>query len=159
MYNQIDDVSMGCPLAPVLDNLSVRHDENLWLSNYRGPSILFYRRYVDDTFYLFKNAHEALRFSEFLNSQHSNGNLLLKKQRTRLWRFLMFALTIKNLSGLVTSVYRKPTFAGLLPTFFSFTSYYCKLDLIHTLLNRAYEINNSLHGFNQEVKTRSYFQE
>ena len=54
MYDQIDGVAMGSPLAPVLANLFLGHYENIWLNKYQGPSLYFYRRYVDDTFCLFQ---------------------------------------------------------------------------------------------------------
>jgi len=49
-YDQIDGVAMGSPLAPVLANLFMGHHEKLWLENFQCSKILFYRRYVDDTF-------------------------------------------------------------------------------------------------------------
>ena len=38
------------PLAPVLANLFMGHHEKIWLEQYQGSELLFYRRYVDDTF-------------------------------------------------------------------------------------------------------------
>ena len=55
VFDQIDGVAMGSPLAPVLANLFLGHHENMWLKNYQGPSNLFYRRYVDDVFCVFDN--------------------------------------------------------------------------------------------------------
>ena len=52
-YDQIDGVAMSSPLAPVLSNLFMGHHEKLWLENFQDSEILFYRRYVDDTFCLF----------------------------------------------------------------------------------------------------------
>ena len=49
-YDQVDGVSMGLPLVPVLANLFMGHNEKDWIENYKGSKILFYRRYVDDTF-------------------------------------------------------------------------------------------------------------
>jgi len=56
-FDQIDGVAMGSPLAPVLANLFMGHHERIWLENYKASSILFYRRYVDDTFCLFDTEH------------------------------------------------------------------------------------------------------
>ena len=53
---------MGSPLAPVLANLFMGHNEKLWLENFQGSEILFYRRYVDDTFCLFHSEHDAIIF-------------------------------------------------------------------------------------------------
>ena len=41
---------------------------------------------------------------------------------------------LRNKPNLITSVYRKPTWPGLLATFFSFTPSKYKNDLIKTLL-------------------------
>ena len=51
-YDQINGVAMGSPLAPVLANLFMGHHEKLWLENFHGSTILFYRQYVDDSFLL-----------------------------------------------------------------------------------------------------------
>ena len=45
---------MGSPLAPVLANFFMGHYEKLWLNNYTGPKVLYYRRYVDDIIGCFK---------------------------------------------------------------------------------------------------------
>ena len=46
-YDQTEGVAMGSPLAPVLANLLMGHHEKIWLENYKGPEVIFYRRYVD----------------------------------------------------------------------------------------------------------------
>ena len=52
---------------------------------------------------------------------------------------------------LVTSVYRKKTFTGLLTSYFSFTSHSYKLGFIHTLVNRVCKINNTWLGFQEDI--------
>ena len=49
-YDQVDWVAMGSPLALILANLFMGFHEEQWLSNYKDSPILFYRRYVNDTF-------------------------------------------------------------------------------------------------------------
>jgi len=66
--------------------------------------------------------------------------------------FLDALINNKDPSKLITSVYHKKTFTGLLTNFFSFTSFSYKLGLIRTLLDRAYKINSTRLGFNEEVK-------
>ena len=73
-----DGVGMGSPVAPVMANRFLGHYEELWLNMYKGPSIHFYSKYVDDTSCLFNNDHEALLFFEFLNS-HDSITLLWKR--------------------------------------------------------------------------------
>ena len=70
--------------------------------------------------------------------------------------FLDVRIDNKIPSGLITSVYRKATFTGLLTNFFSFTAFSYKLGLIRTLLDRTYKISNTLSGFNEEVRRLSH---
>ena len=62
VFDQIDGVALGSPLAPVLAYLFLGHYENIWFNRYHGPSVLFYRSYVDDTFCVFNTENEALSF-------------------------------------------------------------------------------------------------
>ena len=56
---------MGSPLAPVLANFFMGHYEKLWLNNYTGPKVLYYRRYVDDIICCFRNSYDARLFFEY----------------------------------------------------------------------------------------------
>ena len=56
-----------------------------------------------------------------------------------------------NQVPVLTTVFRKSTFPGLLMNFTSFTSYSYKLGLIRTLIDRAYKINSTWLGFHQET--------
>ena len=71
-YDQVDGVAMGSPLAPVLANLFMGHHENIWLDQYGDSEVLFYRRYVDDTFCLFHSERDATLFFNYINNQHPN---------------------------------------------------------------------------------------
>ena len=98
MYDQIYGVAMGSPLAPVLANLFLGHYENTWLNNYQGPSVQSYRRYVDDTFCLFNDTHNALLVFDFLNSQHPNVKFTMEKETNKMVAFLMFVLIVRTLA-------------------------------------------------------------
>ena len=54
LYDQIDGVAMGSPLAPAFANLFLDHHESNWLKDQRASKVLFYQRYVDDIFCIFK---------------------------------------------------------------------------------------------------------
>ena len=143
---------MGSPLAPVLANLFLVHHENIWLNKYQGPSLQFYRRYVDDTFCLFNNEQDALVFFDFLNSQHPNIKFTTEKESNKMLAFLDVCISNKDPCNLLTTVYRKNTFTGLPTNFYSFTSYSYKIGLIRTLIDRAYKMNNTLAKINDDVK-------
>ncbi|CAF1416294.1 unnamed protein product, partial [Rotaria sordida] len=53
LYNQIDGVSMGSPLAPLFAEIFLQDFERKYLSSAEGMGIVYWKRYVDDTFVLF----------------------------------------------------------------------------------------------------------
>ena len=57
-----------------------------------------------------------------------------------------------NKSHLVASVYRKPTYTGLLTNFFGSAPSKYKNGLIKTLLDRSYKINNTWIGFDKDLE-------
>ena len=56
------------------------HHEKLWLENFQGSKILFYRRYVDDTFSLFHSEHDVIIFFDYINSRHPNIRFTMEKE-------------------------------------------------------------------------------
>ena len=54
-YNQIDGVTMGSPLAPVLANIFMGFHESKWLNENNLNKPKFYLRYVDDILVAFDN--------------------------------------------------------------------------------------------------------
>ena len=89
-YDQIDGVAMGSPLAPVLANLFIGHHENLWLENFQGSEILFYRRYADDLFVYFTQNMMPLYFSTTSTLDTPTLGLLWRKKLIINYLFSMF---------------------------------------------------------------------
>ena len=81
-YDQIDGVATGSPLAPFLANPFMGHHEKLWLQTprFQGSEILFYRRYVDDTFGLFHSERDAIIFFEYINSRQPHIRFTMEKE-------------------------------------------------------------------------------
>ena len=98
--------------------------------------------YVDDTLCVFNNENEALLFVNFLNSQHPNIKFTKEKETNRSYAFLDVSIDNND----------SKTFTGLLTNLFSFISFSYKVGLIRTRVDRAYDINNSLLLFNNDVK-------
>ena len=95
---------MGSPFALVLANLFMGHHEKLWLKNFYGSTILFYRRYVDDTFCLFHSEHDATIFFDYINSRHVNIRLTMEKQINHKLPFLDVLIDNNDPSSSLTSV-------------------------------------------------------
>ena len=142
---------MGSPLAPVLANLFMGHHEKLWLENFHGSTILFYRQYVDDSFCLFNSDRDATIFFDYINSRHPNIKFTMEKQVNYKLPFFDVLIDNHDPNSSLTRVYRKKTFTGLLTNYFSFTSYSYKVGLIKTLVDRAYKINNTWLGFHEDI--------
>ena len=140
---------MGSPLGPALAILFMGYHENKWLNSERLP-VLFYKRYIDDIFCLFKCETDAERFLTFLNRQHPNIKFTIEKEKNNQLPFLDI-LNDSSSNKFVTSVYRKPTYTGLLTNYNSFTSPNYKKGLIKTLIDRTFRINSTWSGFHYDI--------
>ena len=54
VYDQTDGVAMGSPLGPAFAILFMGYHKNKWLNSEESSTVLFYKRYIDDIFCLFK---------------------------------------------------------------------------------------------------------
>ena len=72
-YIQVDLVSLGSPLGPTLVNIFLCHHEEIWLNNCPiAFKSIVYKRYIDDTFLIFKAHSHINNFLQYLNSKHEN---------------------------------------------------------------------------------------
>ena len=73
LYKQHNGVGMGSLLGPTLANGFPCFHENIWLQNCCSEfKPVIYRRYVDDTFLLFRLKHDIKKLRNYLNRQHKN---------------------------------------------------------------------------------------
>mgnify|MGYP001803339557 CR=1 FL=1 len=64
-YEQIDGVAMGSPLGPTLANSFLCHHETNWLNDCPASfKPVYYRRYVDDIFVLFRHPEHISSFCQ-----------------------------------------------------------------------------------------------
>ena len=150
-YHQIDGVAMGSPLGPSMANSFLSHHEKIWLD--KCPVAfkpILYRRYVDDTFLLFRSVEHIPLFLDYLNSQHSCIKFTHEIERNSCLSFLDINIERAG-HDFQTSVYRKPTYTGLTMKFSSFLPSYFKTNLIGTLVYRAYRISSNFDCLHQEL--------
>ena len=79
---------MGSPLAPVLANLFMGHNEKLWTENFQGTTPSYYRRYADDIFSVFNNSFEAKEFFNYINTRHPNIKFTKETEVNKIIPFL-----------------------------------------------------------------------
>ena len=151
MYDQIDGVAMGSPLAPALANLFLGFHENNWLNDPKAGNVIFYKRYVDDIFCLFPNDNCFIEFFDFINSSHDNIRFTYEKQLDNTLPFLDVLIKSYETSFDTTTFYKK-TYTGLLTHFSSFTSMKYKVGLVRTLVDRAFKINSSYLNFHKNLE-------
>ena len=150
IYDQIDGVSMGSPLAPILANLFMGYHEKDWIEKAQAAKPTFYKRYVDDIFAVFESELDAETFHKYLNTKHKNIKFTYEKQIENKLPFL--DILIGNNENLQTSVFQKKTYTGLLLNYFSFVPDYYKYGLIKTLIDRMYRINSTWTSFDIDLK-------
>ena len=134
MHRQIDGVAMGSPLGPALANIFVGYQEAKLFNIAKRP--LLYFRYVDDTFAVFNNEKDCNTFLTHLNSLHLSLRFTYEKKSNHSLPFLD-VLVERHDSEFLTSVYRKPTFAGQYLRWNFFSPQKRKMNLIGTLVHRA----------------------
>ena len=138
-YDQVDGVAMGSPLAPILANIFMRHFEENALRHYNGTQPILYRRYVDDSFIVFKLKTHVQPFFQYLNGLHANIKFTKDEESENSLSFLDIKI-MKREGKFVTSTFYKPTHTGVYMNWYSFAPRKYKINLVKCLLNRAWKI-------------------
>lgn len=153
VYDQIDGVAMGSPLAPVLANLFMRHFEEEAFRNFEGNLPRFYRRYVDDSFVIFDNQSEVLPFYQYINTLHQNIVFTKEEESVEEGFFPFLDVRVMKLgNAFTTSTFYKPTHTGLYTNWYSFTPRKYKINLVKCLLFRAWNICSNATLFKEDCK-------
>ena len=93
-YSQIDGVSMGPPLAPVVANIFINFYEFKWLNEYNLNKPNFYLRYLDDILAAFDNVQDSLNFLDFLNKRHPTIKFTIENKLPIPSLFLMYLFQV-----------------------------------------------------------------
>lgn len=98
-----------------------------------------YYRYVDDIFSYFVSKASSLKFFDKLNRLHPALRFTLEEEENNSLPFLDVRVT-RSVSGITTSLYRKPTFTGLYTPWDSFSPTLYKINTIRALTHRIIRI-------------------
>ena len=112
------------------------HHERMWLSNY-DADILFYHRYIDNTFCLFNTEADANLFYDYINSPHPNI------------KFTMFSLIIAPLLSLLG--FFAKTVHGCFDQFLYLHVLFLQRGSHQNLVDRTFKINNTWSSFHKDV--------
>ena len=108
MYKQIDRISMGSPLGPILSNTFVGFHEKQLI---KDISPIYYKRYIDDTFVIFAEDKDRDAFLLKLNGMHANLEFIIKKATENKLAFLDVIVHWEN-QNFYTNIYRKRIFSN-----------------------------------------------
>ena len=80
------EVAMGSPLGPTLSNVFLCYHEKIWLQNCPSEfKLVIYRRYVDDTFLLFRSKRHIEKFRNYWNRQHRKYQIYFWDSKWKLY--------------------------------------------------------------------------
>ena len=155
-YMQYEGFSMGSPLSAPMANLFLCHYEGKWLDDCPASfKPLLYKRYVDDTFLVFKKKEHIDEFCNYLNVKHPNIHFTKEYEHENKLSFLDMNVN-KIERGETTifnfNIFRKTTFTGLGMNYHSYTFYNFKINNIKTLIFRAYKLCSTWLDINDEVQ-------
>ena len=158
LYQQEDGVAMSNPLAPTLANFFLGHLENSLFQENADTSDqpVFYTRYVDDIFCVFRKDCDYRRFHSKLNALHNNLEFTYEMGGTSM-PFLDTSITLKQ-DGIRSTVYRKPTNTNVLLNNTAVAPSSWKTGLLKCLLHRAEVVCSDDQARNEEHdKLKSIF--
>ena len=142
---------MDSPLGSSLANAFLAHYEQIWLNDCPDEfKPVYYKRYVEDIFVLYRSPHHLEKFSEYLNTKHANIKFTNEKDLNGSLPFLDVLIS-RNNKGFTTAVYHKPTFSGVYSNFNSFIADDYQHGLIFALLFRIFSIVLDFSKFHEEV--------
>ena len=93
---------------------------------------MFYKRYVDDIFVLFKRLEHAKPFVDYMNNKHKSINFSFEMEKDGQMLFVDIKVFRENVKFL-TNVYRKQIFTGVYTNFSSFIPLEHKFGMVYTL--------------------------
>ena len=132
VFKQVDGLSMGSPLAPLLANWFVSKLETGLLKE-NEPKM--YTRYVDDIFTVFADEKAANDFQQKLNNLHRDLIFTMESSTSNKLPFLDINVKLEE-NRVITSIYKKPSNTDVLLNFDSCTPQSWKKNLIRQLLIR-----------------------
>ncbi|CAF3650056.1 unnamed protein product [Rotaria sp. Silwood1] len=154
LYDQVDGVSMGSPLAPLLAEIFLQDFEKKHSSTFTSMGIVYWKRYVDDTFVLIDSTFSAKDICTKLSQFQKSIKFTCEEEaaNTNTVSFLNILIQKQPGIGFATKVHRKETFSGLITKWSSFVPKAYKYNAISTLVYRAIKLCSSYKRLHQEFR-------
>ncbi|XP_067133564.1 uncharacterized protein [Centruroides vittatus] len=135
-YKQCRGVPMGSPISGLLCELVVSRLEVKVLRSFKN-SIVYYKRYVDDIFIIWKSNRLIARFIDKINDNEDGLSLKLEQKSSVMIHFLDIKVIFRE-GRISTGVFIKPTHSPLYIPAGSNDPYKYKLAAFRALIRRAF---------------------
>ena len=112
---------------------------------------MFYRKFVGDSYLLFRTENHVEKLENYLNKQHKNIKFMAEIDENDSLSFLDITISREN-NKFVTSVYCKPTFSGVFKNFESFMPGMYIHGLIEILLRESFRLCFKYEIFHRKLK-------
>ena len=154
IYLQINGVAMGSPLAPLLADIFLIHLEKQVMNDLKDNGLVYWRRYVDDSFAIIQDTADIEKLKHILNRVHPTIQFT-HEEKEHLLPFLDINITRtpnnKEHEQLSMTVYRKPTYTGLMLKWSSFVPQHYKKNALSSMIYRAIRICTSYTLLHKEL--------
>ena len=151
MYVQHNGVAMGAPLAPVMADIFMAHLETTLMDELKSVGVCEWHRYVDDTFVLVDPGTKVDDILSILNNFHPSIKFTHENEANGSLPFLDVRVTRSpDRRTFETTIYRKPTFTGLMINWDSFVPMQYKKAGIDSMVRRALSICSSYTSLTAE---------
>ncbi|CAF3199339.1 unnamed protein product, partial [Rotaria sp. Silwood2] len=134
---------MGSPLGPLLADIYLIHLEQQLMKKLKSNGLVYWKRYVDDTFAIVRNKANAEKLKTILNSFHPKIQFTYEEEKDNQLSFLDINIThatTVRCSQFSTTIYRKPSYTGLILKWTSFVPTHYKKSALSSMIYRAIRI-------------------
>lgn len=156
IYSQQEGIAMGSPLGPLYADVYMNYVAHELKEKLISNGMIYYKRFVDDSFVLIKENADTNKLLSILNSFDDAIQFTVEQENNNTLPFLDILITrVENIIGetlFTTSIYRKPTFTGLLLKWNSFVPHFYKISAISSLIYRAIRICSSYTSMHIEFE-------
>jgi len=150
LFIQTDGMCMGSNLGPTMAEFAMH------LVEQNMPSTpIFYKRYVDDVFCIFKSKSESLRFLDDINGIHSNIQFTVEHIENNNITFLDLQITYEH-NTIQTCQHLKATNTCIYQNNKAFSPFNHKTAAIRSLTLRAYKLASTQELFENSFKKIMY---
>ena len=160
---------MGSPLGPLFADIYINYLESKLKRRLEENGVLYWKRFVDDCFVIVKENTDINKLLDILNSFDIDIQFTAEKEKNNTLPFLDILInrisslslsenevgppTLKNKSNsFSTSIYRKPTFTGLLLKWNSYVPHSYKVSAISSMVYRAIQISSSYSSMHSDFE-------